>query len=260
MTTANEPSVVLDIQRNALWMRLNRPAAFNAITADVLDRLDEGLALAAHDPAVRVLVVTGAGRAFCVGADLKAIRAAGAAEPFLRRLNDTLNRLEACAKPVVAMVNGTTLAGGLELVLCCDLVVAARSARLGDGHARYGLLPGGGASARLPRAIGASRARYLLHTGDTWSAEAMRDAGLVHEVADDEALLPATQALVDALCARSPLAQQRLKALLHAGQHLDLPAALALEQAAMLEHQDSEDLREGLAAFIEKREPRFTGR
>src|SRR5690606_22673901 len=148
------------------------------------------------------VVLTGTGRAFCAGADLKYVHShldeAGTREFLLQVLN-TMNRIDSFPKPVIAALNGITLAGGLELALCCDLVIAARSAKIGDAHANYGLLPGGGGSVRLPRVIGANRAKYLLFTGEFVEAEAMEQAGLVHKVVDDDKLEAATQALSDKL-------------------------------------------------------------
>jgi enoyl-CoA hydratase/carnithine racemase len=171
-----------------------------------------------------------------------------------------MNRLETFPMPVIAALNGLTLAGGLELTLCCDLVVAARSARLGDAHANYGLLPGGGSSVRLPRKIGPTRAKYLLYTGEFVPAEQLVAAGLVNEVVDDDMLIPATETLVTKLVNKSPLVLRRMKALVDDG--LDQPSAIALRQELLVSevHAHSYDLKEGLAAFEEKRKPLFAGK
>lgn len=248
------------IRDGALWLQLNRPDALNALNSDTLHLIESGLDAVQDDATVRCVVISGAGRAFCTGADLKAIHAEGTADAFLGRLNATLNRLERFPKPVVAMANGLALAGGLELILCCDLVLAARSARLGDGHATYGLVPGAGASARLPRAVGAHLAKYLLFTGETVPAAELVASGLVHRVVDDDQLLDATTQLVAQIAAKSPLGLQRMKALVNQGLALDLPDALRLEAETLRAHQSSHHMREGLAAFQAKRPPRFTGR
>lgn len=256
----SEDCLVHEIHTSALWMRINRPHAMNAITGAVLTGIEAALFEAERNPAVRAVVLSGTGRAFCAGADLKDIHAQGTADTFLRRLTATLNRLEQFSKPVVAMVNGLALAGGLELILCCDLVLAARSASLGDGHAHYGLLPGGGASGRLPRIVGPNRAKYLFFTGESLPAEALVCAGLVNQVVDDDQLLAATQALVEKLACKSPLGLRRMKALVRDGMEQPLEVALRLETLASEPHQHSHDMQEGLAAFNDKRPPRFTGR
>ncbi len=246
-----------------MWITLNRPDALNAITPAMVSGINAALDKA-QQLDVRAVVLTGTGRAFCAGADLKFVRSeAGNEETALSRFLDTvllvMNRLEAFPMPVIAALNGLTLAGGLELMLCCDLVVAARSAKLGDAHANYGLLPGGGGSVRLPRKIGSTRAKYLLYTGEFLPAEQLVAAGLVNEVVDDGLLIPATETLVAKLVSKSPLGLRRMKALVDDG--LEQPSAIALRQELLASevHARSYDLKEGLAAFEEKRKPRFTG-
>jgi len=247
-----------------MWITLNRPDALNAITPAVVSGINAALDKAQQSD-VRAVVLTGTGRAFCAGADLKFVRdEAGKDETALSRFLDTvllvMSRLERFPMPVIAALNGLTLAGGLELTLCCDLVVAARSARLGDAHANYGLLPGGGSSVRLPRKIGPTRAKYLLYTGEFVPAEQLLAAGLVNEVVDDDMVIAATETLVAKLVNKSPLVLRRMKALVDDG--LEQPSAIALRQELLASevHAHSHDLKEGLAAFEEKREPCFTGK
>jgi enoyl-CoA hydratase/carnithine racemase len=173
---------------------------------------------------------------------------------------DMMTRLERFPRPVIAAVNGLAMAGGLELLLCCDLVIAARSAKLGDAHANFGLLPGGGSSVRLPRKIGPTRAKYLLFTGESVPAEELVAAGLVNEVVEDADLMAATRRLVAKLAVKSPLVLRRMKALVDDGLEQPSAQALRLELLASEVHAQSADLKEGLAAFVEKRQPRFTGR
>ena len=256
-------SVISEIRGGAMWITLNRPDALNAITPAVISGINAALDKAQLSD-VRAVVLTGTGRAFCAGADLKFVRGEAGNEMSLSRFLDTvllvMNRLETFPMPVIASLNGLTLAGGLELMLCCDLVVAARSAKLGDAHANFGLLHGGGSSVRLPRKIGPTRAKYLLYTGEFVPAEQLVAAGLVNEVVDDDRLIPATEALVAKLVNKSPLVLRRMKALVDDG--LEQPCAIALRQELLASevHARSHDLREGLAAFEEKRKPRFTGK
>lgn len=268
MTTSEkikpEQSVLVEVRADAVWITLNRPTALNAITPDMVAGITAALTHA-DDPAIKAVVLMGTGRAFCAGADLKYVNSATqgdapAATRFLDAVLDMMARLETCPRPVIAAVNGLALAGGLELVLCCDLVIAARSAKLGDAHANFGLLPGGGSSVRLPRKIGPTRAKYLLYTGEFVPAEQLVAAGLVNDVVDDDALITATEALVAKLANKSPLVLRRMKALVDDG--LEQPAAIALRQELLASevHAYSHDLKEGLAAFEEKRKPRFTGK
>jgi enoyl-CoA hydratase len=218
-----------------------------------------------NNPAVKVVVVTGAGAAFCAGADLKVVRGrttenANALPDFLASVSYMMTQFEAFPRPVIAAVNGIAVAGGLELVLCCDLVIAARSAKFGDAHANYGLLPGGGASARLPRKIGVTRAKYLFYTGDFLPAADLLASGLINEVVEDSELEAATDRIVAKLARKSPLGLSRMKALVDDGLEQPLNVALRAELMAGEVHAHSFDMKEGLAAFEEKRTPRFLGR
>ncbi|MFT3801012.1 MAG: enoyl-CoA hydratase/isomerase family protein [Burkholderiaceae bacterium] len=252
-------------EHGALWITLNRPAALNAITPAVTSDIARALDEVEDDPQVNAVVLTATGHAFCAGADLKYVRqsAAGdesAVKRFLLDILRLMDRLERFPKPVIAAVNGMALAGGLELVLCCDLVIAARSARLGDAHANYGLLPGGGGSVRLPRKIGPTQAKYLMFTGEFETAEWARQAGLVNEVVDDAALEAAAVALVCKLQTKSSLVLWRMKALVDDGLQQTPEAALRTELLVSELRTHSHDWAEGLAAFEEKRTPRFIGR
>lgn len=179
---------------------------------------------------------------------------------FLNSVLGLLRRIESFPRPVVAAVQGLALAGGLEIVLCCDLVIAARSAKLGDAHANFGLLPGGGGSVRLPRKIGPTRAKYLLYTGEFLTAEELAAWGLVNQVVADSDLRDAVERLVARLAEKSSLVLRRMKALVDDGLQQPLDVALRQELIASAVHGYSHDMREGLAAFEEKRKPRFLGR
>jgi len=254
--------MAVTVQRRgpALWARLDRPDALNALTVAVSDGLDAAMD-AAQDPDVRALVITGRGPAFCAGADLKAIRAAdGDFVGFLRRVGAAFDRLEAFPKPVIAAVNGVAVAGGLELLLCCDLVIAAEGARIGDAHANYGLLPGAGSSVRLARRIGITRAKHLLFTGAMVPAHELVAAGLVNAVVSGGELEAAVDELVVTLAAKSALGLARVKRLADDALETPVPVGLRAELAAGELHAASHDMNEGLAAFAEKRTPRFEGR
>jgi enoyl-CoA hydratase len=174
----------------AMWIRLARPEALNALTATMIDELRTAVRAVAEERP-RVFVLGAYGRAFCAGVDLKMVRAETAHDHdpsflpnLLAAIGSLTTEIEALTLPTIAMVNGVAVAGGLELLLGCDLIVAARSAVFGDGHARFGLIPGGGASQRLPRMIGVGPALRLMYTGNMISADAARELGLVSEVVD----------------------------------------------------------------------------
>jgi enoyl-CoA hydratase len=259
-----EEVVVYEARGPAAWIALNRPHARNALSSAVVEGLAAGLDRAAGDPAVRAVVIAARGPLFCAGADLKAVRGMHgdprALGRFLADVGDVLERIVRHPLPVIAAVHGGAIAGGLELVLACDLVIAAEEATFSDGHARYGLFPGGGGATRLPRRIGPARAKYLLFTGEAWSAETMRDCGLVNEVVPGERLRERVDALTQRIAAHSPAGLRRMKRLVDRSLEMPLGEALALEREACAEHVMGEDAAEGLAAFAERRTPQFAGR
>lgn len=259
----------LALQGSARILTLTRPRALNAIDEAMVTEFNQVLDAAQADPQCTAIVITGEGRSFCAGADLKAARqrfeASGGANgdeatrTFVRSVSDLFLRIERFPCPVIAAVQGMALAGGLELVLCCDLVVAADSAKFGDAHANYGLLPGGGGSVRLPRKIGPTRAKKMMLTGDMFSASTMYDWGLVSEVVPDADLPASVANLLERLAAKSPIGLRQLKRLVDEGMQMSAGDALAFEQTVFAEHSQTHDRREGLAAFAERRQPRFTG-
>src|SRR5713101_9148808 len=194
---------------------LNRPEQMNAISPDLLEDLDGVCTAVEGDATVRVLTVTASGRAFCAGADLKAVKELSPDRVkwngFIRRWHGVFNRIEALPVPVIAGVHGLALAGGLELLLVADLVIADEAARLGDQHANFGLVAGGGGSQRLPRLIGARRAKELMLLGGWLTAREALAWGLVNRVVPAGTVAPAVEALATALAAGSGSANRTVK-------------------------------------------------
>jgi enoyl-CoA hydratase/carnithine racemase len=243
------------------WITLERPQAMNSLNFEMLEKANAQLEAWKTDPAVRIVAVTGTGRAFCAGADLK--QAGLEAEPGKMDLLDTIvvffDLLRAYPKPVIAAVNGLALAGGLETVLCCDIVIAAESARFGDAHSNFGVYPGGGGAAILPRMIPAKVAKYLLFTGDSLPAAKMEAYGLVNEVVADAELLDRTQTFAEKLAKKSPIVLTRMKRVADEAADKSTADALRHEMLECRNHKRSYDMQEGLAAFAEKRTPEFKG-
>lgn len=263
MTVDRTDEVRYEIRGSAAWITLNRPEVRNALSRELLTAVGSRLTEAADDPRVRSVVIAAAGPAFCAGADLKRV---GAMDDhanlvdFLRAAGALFDRIARHPRPVIAAVHGVAVAGGLELVLACDLVVATADAEFCDGHARYGLFPAGGGAVRLPRRIGANRAKHLLFTADRWSAQRMYEAGLVAEVVAPDRLDDTVTALTERIGRHSPLGITRMKSLVEEGADRPLPEALAAELRDCTEYAKSADFAEGLAAFAQRREPTFTGR
>lgn len=259
----SEQEIIYERRGGAGWIRLNRPKAMNTLSPSLVDAFNAALDQILADGETKAAVITGTGRAFCAGADLRLLgelpedeRPRRTAE-FLERVLQLMLRLERFQKPVIGAVNGVSTGGGTELLLCCDLAIAAQGARIGDGHANFGLLPGGGASVRLPRKIGVTRAKYLLFTGELLSAQECLAYGLLNEVAPDDQLEAAVDRLVGKLSSKSPLACRRTKMLVDDGLEQPKDTALRLELLAGGLHAHSYDMQEGVAAFNAKRTPRF---
>jgi enoyl-CoA hydratase len=245
------------------YVELRRPERRNALTMRMVGELEAALDAAEGDEDVRAIAISGAGGHFCAGADLDevigAMQTDGAGEDMalLRPLLALLVRLREVPKPVIAAVDGVCAAGGLELLLCCDLVIATERARISDAHARHGLLPGMGGAAGLVRSVGPFRAKELLFLAEFRSARDLAAIGLVNRVVPDADLAAAIEALVGELATRSPSGLRRMKAM--ANQAFDVPwPDAARSEFAQLEHAwRSPDLREGVAAFVERRAPVF---
>jgi enoyl-CoA hydratase len=244
-------------------LTLNRPEQLNALSSGLLGALRERIGALAADSGVRAVVVTGAGRAFAAGADIAEMQRMSAleAEAFSRLGHAAFASLEALPVPVIAAVNGFALGGGLELALACDFLYAARRARFGQPEVGLALIPGFGGTGRLLRRVGAGWARELVIGGEAIGTDVAERIGLVNRVFDDEtALLEAALAAAHAIAKKGPLAVARAKRMLLEGQDADVRVAHALEQQAFSALFASQDRDEGLAAFVEKREPRFQGR
>lgn len=261
MSQEHERALVAERRGSAVWLTLNRPEKLNSISPEVVAGLAE--ALDGLGPEDRCVVITGRGRAFCAGGDLAAVEGLnGGMRPdqinaFHQSITDVLRRLEQVELPTVCVINGIAVAGGLEIASACDVVVSVDTAVFGDVHANFGLLPGGGGSVRLPRLIGASRAKYLMLTGRTVDAQTMRDWGLVSLVASAEDLDGTVESLITDLTTRSRPGLAHMKRLIAEGLELPVDQALSLEQKVAGEHTGSADYAEGLAAFGAKRQPVF---
>jgi len=236
----------------------------NALSSALLAELETELDRLDNDPAIRAIVLTGAGeRAFVAGADIKefpALREADDGTGPARRLHRVGHRLDISSTPSIAAIRGFCLGGGLELACACDLRLCADDARLGQPEIKLGLIPGGGGTQRLPRLVGPGRAQYLNLTGEQIDAETAARWGLVERVVPAAELLPAALELARTIASYSPFAVATLRELARTTRDLPLEEGLRREGDAFLRCLRSEDGGEGVAAFIEKREPRFTGR
>ncbi|MBD0272267.1 MAG: enoyl-CoA hydratase [Acetobacteraceae bacterium] len=218
-------------------LTLNRPEAMNALSAALRQALAEAITELAAKPSVRVLILTGAGRAFCAGLDLKELGAAGQTPALSAAVADPVQALAGFAGPVIAAVNGAAVTGGFELALACDVILASEEARFADTHARVGVLPGWGLSQRLPRLIGPGRAKELSLTGNFLGARQAEAWGLVNRVLPADRLLPAARALARDMLSAVPDMLPAMKRLIDDGYALPFVEAMALERERSQAHR-----------------------
>ncbi len=242
---------------------VNRPKVLNALDLETVSALAEAFRALKADEDVRVVVLTGAGdRAFIAGADIREL--AQLTPATARALADSghqlCNDMEQLGKPVIAAINGFALGGGCELAMACTLRLAARSARLGQPEIGLGLIPGYGGTQRLPRLVGRGRALELMLTGAPIDATEAHRIGLVNRVVDDEALADETAALAATLAGQAPVAVRLILEAVFHGVDMSMAEASMFERSTFSLAFDTEDVREGTTAFLEKRAPRFTGR
>ncbi|MGV9947026.1 enoyl-CoA hydratase/isomerase family protein [Rhodococcus aetherivorans] len=261
MTNDSSPLLVTQSGRTRV-LTLHRPHRRNALDSTLVDALDDALTAAEQDPDTHAIVLAGAGRSFCAGADLQYflnLHAAGSTPlSFLRSVSAFATRLETSPLPVVAAVHGHAVAGGLELALACDAVVATPTALIGDGHVRNNLLPAGGASVRLPRKVGDSTARWLALTGELVTAASLVHTGWLHTLVAEDDLLSEAVAIADTLAAHAGPAQSAYKRLLAELNDLNATNGLAHELDAFDTHWRTSDVPASLNAFLRRETPRAT--
>jgi len=247
-------------------LTMNRPDRLNALSVEMGVALTEALRRVAADPEVRVVVLTGAGRAFCAGGDLSVIREArerGAAkelEPLLRAGVQLVVHMRTMPQAVIAAVNGPAAGAGMNIALACDIRLASDQATFGQNFARVGLFPDYGGTYLLPRLVGPARAAEMFYTGEMIDAKEAERMGIVSRVVPHDELAVAARALAGRVAAAPPIAARAVKQALFGAARAELERALEFEVKTQMECFLSEDCGEGLRAFFEKRIPRFRGR
>ncbi len=252
-------TILWNLEGAVLTLTLNRPEKLNAFNVGMFSDVEQAMEAASADSAVRVVVFTGAGRAFSSGADLTDVSQyhAGAEGDALalgiRQAQRAFDKVEALPKPTIAAINGHAVGAGLQLGLACDFRIAARDAKLGLSDVKIGIVPALGATTRLPALIGIAKTKELILTGDLVSGEEALKIGLVNYAVDRESLDQAVNELAQKLASRAPLAMAAAKRLLNSAASLD---EVASAQSRLIK---SADALEGISAFFEKRPPNFTG-
>lgn len=254
--------ITLEIEARVAMLTINRPESLNALSPELLTELTIAVAELELSDEVAVIILTGAGKAFVAGADIRAMSEMGPLEAMaFAEVGAGLARsLEESAKPYIAAVNGFALGGGCELALACDFIYASTRAKLGQPEVKLGVIPGFGGTQRLSRRVGVAKAKELCFTGDMVSAEEALRIGLVDMLAPPDELLQRAKETANKIAANGPLAVAQAKRVIHEGQSMTLEQGNLVEQLAFANLFASEDQREGMAAFVGKREAVFQGK
>jgi enoyl-CoA hydratase len=256
-------TLTFDLTDGLARLTVNRPDKLNALNGIVIAELGDAVTRIETDPAIRGVIITGAGtKAFVAGADIAELVDQDPASGRKRALAGQLvfRRLERCGKPVVAAVNGFALGGGCELAMACHIRIASDNAKFGQPEVKLGIAPGYGGTVRLPRLVGPARALELLLTGDMIDAEEARRIGLVNRVVPAERLMSEAEGLLRTILANGPLAVRACLEAVDSGGDMTTDQALLLEAGYFGLLSASEDMKEGTRAFLEKRKPAFKGR
>ncbi|NMG75181.1 enoyl-CoA hydratase [Aromatoleum diolicum] len=240
-------------------IRLNRPAVRNALNQEVRALLAASFEEVGANPDIRCVVLTGGEQVFAAGADIRDLAERSAIDMMLRNTHRLWQAIASCPKPVIAAVNGLALGGGCELAMHADLIIAGEGAAFGQPEVRIGIMPGAGGTQRLTRAVGKFKAMKMVLTGQPVSAREALEMGLASEVVADDKVQARALELAAEIAALPPLAVMQIKEVVLAGQDASLDAALTLERKAFQLLFASQDQKEGMQAFLEKRKPEYKG-
>jgi enoyl-CoA hydratase len=254
-------NIRVDVSESIATLTIDRPSVRNALDLETVTECRDALTALSGDQGVGALIITGSGEsAFVSGADINDIRARGR-EAGLAAINSSLfAEIERFPRPTIAAVNGFALGGGCELALACDLRIASESAKFGQPELGLGIIPGAGATQRLPRIVGLGWAKHLVLTGDVIDARQALEIGLVTAITPPGQLQIRARELAKRVLRQGPLAARLAKLALNASARVDLDSGLLIETLAQAICYSSDDKAEGTAAFLEKRKPKFTGR
>jgi len=250
----------LEKKNQAALLTFNRPEVLNALNTTVATESLEALQSIQNDPDVRVLILTGAGRAFVAGADIAEMEAKNAetARIYSELGHRFMNTLQDLPQPVIAAINGFALGGGLEVALACDIRIASESAQFGLPETILGIIPGWGATQRTARLVGAAKTKEMIFTGMRVKAPEALAMGLINRIVPDEALMDTVFEMAASMCRQGQTALRAAKQVINKGMDLGLNEALRLEIDTFVNLFDTDDRREGMRAFLEKRTPTFT--
>jgi len=244
------------------YIKINRPNVLNALNQETIKEITNAVVDLEKDSKIKVVILTGEGKAFIAGADISAMANMTPleAKEFSELGHNMLNTFEKSRLPIIAAVNGFALGGGCETLMACDIVIAGKSAKIGQPEINLGISPGFGGTQRLPRLIGRMKAKELLLTGRNLSAEEALNIGLVNMVVDDDKLMEKAEKLAGQIASKSSVQTSFIKALVNKGADIDLNSANSLEISYFSSSFSTHDQKEGMKAFLEKRKPKFKGK
>ncbi|TDA64101.1 MAG: enoyl-CoA hydratase/isomerase family protein [Clostridia bacterium] len=246
-----------------ILVTLNRPAQMNALSRTLLRELSQALKEAEDNSEIRSIIISGAEKYFCAGADIgevNQVKSPFAGYTHSKEFQKLFSEMEALKKPIIAAVRGLALGGGLELMLACDFRLVAEDARLGLPEVNIGALPAGGGTVKLPRIVGAAKAKEMLFLGETITGRQAVEIGLVNKAVPADQVLDEARTLARRLAEKPPLVLQVIKAVIRASAAVDQQTAMDIEAKGLAMLASTEDFAEGSAAFLEKRKPNFRGR
>lgn len=260
---SDKTDILLTEKRGGIMIvTLNRPDVLNAVNADLLQRCNQLAKEAYYDNQLRVVIITGSGdRAFCVGADMKERKDMDIARvrQFIQVIRDTFSLIENLPRPVIAAINGIALGGGTEMALACDIRIADPAATMGLTECKWGIIPGGGGTQRLPRLVGKGMAKELIFTARTVDAQEAMTIGLINKISQPGKSLEEALKMAEQICENGPIAVSQAKSVINRGVEMDINNALQIETNAYEVCIPTKDRIEGLVAFSQKRKPVYRG-
>lgn len=255
-------NIKYEVKGNLGYLTINRPKALNALNTEVLSELADALKEIEADDAVKAVIVTGEGKAFVAGADIAQMSKLNAVEgrAMMQAGHKVMNTIDQMPKPFIAAVNGFALGGGCELAMACDIRIASSKSKFGQPEVGLGIIPGFCGTQRLSRLVGKGMAKYLIYSAEMINAEEAFRIGLVEKVVEPDALMEAAEKLANTIASKAPIAVAQAKIAINNGFDMDLKSASQLEVEATTVCFGSEDQKEGMAAFLEKRAPEWKNR
>lgn len=255
-------NLILEKDGKVAVLTINRPNALNALNSETLKELDCAINTISNDDEILTVILTGAGKAFVAGADITEMKDFNTIEgrKFGILGNRVFRKLENLDKPVIAAVNGFALGGGCEISMACDIRIASEKAKFGQPESGLGITPGFGGTQRLPRLVGMGMAKQLIYTGEIIKADEALRIGLVNKVVEPEKLMEEAKSLANKIVANAPVAVTLCKAAINKGVQCDIDTAIAYESEVFGECFATEDQKEGMTAFVEKRDKCFKNR